>query len=216
MQYSPLKGLSHMNTWVTAVMIAVLLAGSLVLARRLRVKTEPPEPAVKSEPELGAIGGTLPDVLVDPCIVVKKASRTLSLHSSDRVAKTYRIALGADPIGNKEREGDGRTPEGQFYICTKNPESDNHRALGVSYPSYDDADRGLAGQLITKREYNRILDALGHLRQPPWNTALGGEIMIHGHGTHADWTQGCVALSDEDAEELFDAVPLGTTVRIEP
>jgi lipoprotein-anchoring transpeptidase ErfK/SrfK len=69
--------------------------------------------------------------------------------------------------------------------------------------------------LITRTQYQRIIDALKRKRQPPQYTRLGGEIFIHGNGSHSDWTWGCVALDDKDMRELFDAVPVGTPVTIE-
>ncbi len=183
-----------------------------------RDAAEPREETATARPAEDAVevGGTLPGVLVDPSVSVSKATRTLTVMSDGRPAKTYRIVLGPEPAGDKEREGDLRTPEGDFYVCTKNAQSRYHRAMGLSYPDEADAQRGLDDGIITKRQYNDIVKAIHQMKQPPWNTRLGGEIMIHGGGTHADWTEGCIALSDEDAEELFDALPLGTEVRIRP
>lgn len=158
----------------------------------------------------------LPDPLLDPEVEIRKQDRVLVVYSDGEPVKTYRMALGREPVGDKSREGDGRTPEGDFYVCTKNPESQYHRSIGLSYPSAEDAERGLLEGIISKREYRTILDAMRHLRQPPWNTALGGEIMIHGGGVRADWTAGCVALADTEIEELFNALPLGTRVVIVP
>jgi murein L,D-transpeptidase YafK len=155
-------------------------------------------------------------VLVDPRIVVEKNARRLAILSAGSVAKTYRIALGSAPRGDKEREGDGRTPEGAYYVCTKNPESRHRRSLGISYPSGKDAERGLGDGLITKRQYRSILEAERHYNRPPWNTRLGGEIMIHGGGTAEDWTEGCIAVTDDEAQEIYDAIPLGTPVEILP
>ena len=158
----------------------------------------------------------LPDVLVDPAVLVEKRRRRLTVFSAGEAVKRYRIALGGDPVGDKELDGDSRTPEGEFYVCTRNAESKYHRSMGLSYPNAEDADRGLETRAISKREHRAIVDALRHMTQPPWKTRLGGEIMIHGGGTHADWTDGCIALSDNEAEELFAALPLGTPVDIVP
>lgn len=159
----------------------------------------------------------LPDVLIDPEVRVEKQARRLTVLSAGEAVKRYRIALGRVPVGDKEREGDGRTPEGEFYVCSKNAESRYHRALGLSYPSDEDAERGLAEKLITAREHRAIVSAIRRMQRPPWNTALGGEIMIHGAGSgRGDWTLGCIALDDADAEELFNALPLGTPVRVLP
>jgi murein L,D-transpeptidase YafK len=158
----------------------------------------------------------MPDVLVDPRLVVTKSARTLELVSGGGVVKTYRIALGTSPVGDKSREGDRRTPEGSFYVCTKNPKSRHERSLGISYPSLEHAEAGLEEGLITKRQFRTITEALRHYERPPWNTPLGGEIMIHGGGTESDWTQGCIALDDEDALELYDRLPMGTRVDVLP
>jgi hypothetical protein len=173
-------------------------------------------PADKPTPTLGRIGGTLPETLVDPRLLAEKSRRTLTVFSAGRPVKTYRIALGSEPVRPKEREGDGRTPEGDYYLCMKNSESRYHLSLGLSYPSAVDAERGLAEKLISKRENRAITDAVRHFRKPPWNTKLGGEIMIHGGGTKRDWTEGCLALSDADVDELYPLIPLGTEVEIRP
>jgi murein L,D-transpeptidase YafK len=162
-------------------------------------------------------GHPLPEVLVDPTVVIDKSARRVTVFSEGTPVKGYRAALGRVPEGAKEREGDGKTPEGVFYVCTKNAASKYHRALGLSYPSEKDADRGLASDLISKREHRAIVTALHRMQQPPWKTALGGEIMIHGSGSgRGDWTLGCIALDDDDIEELFTALPMGTPVEIRP
>ena len=165
---------------------------------------------------LGRVGGTLPNVLVDPKLLIEKSRRTLSVFSAGRPVKTYRIALGARPVGDKVRQGDRRTPEGHFYICVKNEDSKFFRSLGLSYPDAEDAERGAADGLITKRQQRAIVEAIRRYRTPPWNTKLGGEIMVHGGGTATDWTTGCVALSDSDIGELFGRIGLGTPVEIRP
>lgn len=152
--------------------------------------------------------------LVEPRIVVSKSARRLELYSQGSVVRTYHIALGSEPVNDKECAGDRRTPEGEFYVCVKNAASKFTLSLGLSYPNREDAERGLRDHLITRAEHDRIIRALEKHLRPPWDTALGGEIFIHGGGTASDWTWGCVALDDADIRELFDAVPLGTPVRI--
>lgn len=170
----------------------------------------------KPPPTLGRIGGTIPDKLIDPRLLAEKSRRTLTVFSDGRPVKTYRIALGDAPVGPKQREGDKRTPEGTFFVCMKNSESRFHLSLGLSYPSIADAERGVREKLIGKREERAIVDAVRHYRKPPWNTKLGGEIMIHGGGTARDWTDGCLAMSDSDVEELYPRIPPGTEVEILP
>ena len=154
--------------------------------------------------------------LVNPKLVVSKRARRLELYSGGRRLRVYRVVLGGDPANDKERQGDSRTPEGEYYVCVKNEQSQFYRSLGLNYPNRKDAERGLRDGLITRAEYDRIISALKRKRPPPWDTALGGEIYIHGGGTADDWTAGCVALDNPDMQELFDSVPIGTPVRIEP
>jgi murein L,D-transpeptidase YafK len=154
--------------------------------------------------------------LTRPRIVVKKNDRQLLLFSADKLVRTYRIGLGLSPDGDKVRQGDRRTPVGEFYIFTKNDKSAFYLSLGLSYPNAAHAERGLRDGLITRVQYSTIMRALRAKKTPPQNTALGGDIYIHGNGAQSDWTWGCVALENEDIRELFDAVKVGTPVTIEP
>jgi len=149
-------------------------------------------------------------------IVVSKSGRRLTLYEGGRAVRVYRMVLGFAPEGDKARQGDGRTPEGEFYVCMKNAKSLFYLSLGLNYPDEAAARRGFAEGLITRAQRDRIVSAARERRCPPWDTPLGGEIMIHGGGTSRDWTLGCVALENEHIKELFDAVPLRTPVRIEP
>ncbi len=158
---------------------------------------------------------TLAVPLVNPRIVVTKSKRQLQLYSAERVIKTYRVGLGLSPVEDKVRAGDRRTPEGEFYICMKNPHSQFYLSLELSYPNQKHAERGHRDGLITRGQYNQIVSALNRKRVPPQNTRLGGELFIHGNGSQRDWTWGCVALDDKDIRELFAAVPVGAPVTIE-
>jgi len=151
-----------------------------------------------------------------PRILVKKGERKLFLYSGDKLLRTYHIGLGLNPVGDKIRQGDRRTPEGDFYIFTKNDKSAFYLSLGISYPNAAHAQRGLRDGLITRAQYDAIMQALKAGTAPPQNTKLGGDIYIHGNGAGSDWTWGCVALEDRDVQELFKAIPVGTPVRIEP
>lgn len=149
-------------------------------------------------------------------LIVKKRERILQLFDGEKLVKTYKIALGFAPAGDKEREGDGKTPEGEFYIFTKNPKSNYYLSLGLSYPNVEDAERGLKAKIISQKEYKAIVDAINNRKMPPQKTRLGGEIYIHGGGAAKDWTWGCVALADADIKELFETLPVGAKVLIEP
>jgi len=160
-------------------------------------------------------GESLPAVS-EPRIIIRKADRTLDLFDGKALVRSYPIVLGFDPAGDKGREGDGKTPEGEFYIFTKNPESKFYLSLGISYPSVEDAERGLRDGLISSAEHRAILDAVAAKRMPPQKTALGGEIYIHGGGLEGDWTEGCIAMKNEDIRELFDAVNVSASAVIMP
>ncbi len=149
-------------------------------------------------------------------VVVQKAKRRLFLFRPGMPAKSYRIALGSDPDGDKQRQGDGRTPVGAFYVCEKNEQSKYYLFIGLSYPNEEDAERGLESELITQDQRDAILGALSNHKTPPWYTRLGGEIGFHGGGASWDWTRGCIALENADMRELYAAVRTGTSVTIEP
>lgn len=158
----------------------------------------------------------LPRSIAEPRLVVHKGRRQIELWSGEERVRTYRIALGLEPVTPKRRQGDYATPEGTYYVCTKNPRSKYALALGLSYPGPTDAERGLAEGLIDTGEHDAIVAAWNARKRPPWNTKLGGEIMIHGHGSSWDWTAGCIALNGQDIEELYRVVPVGTSVEIRP
>lgn len=121
------------------------------------------------------------------------------------------VALGFAPLGNKEREGDGKTPEGRYFVCLKK-RGKYGPSLGINYPSVADAIRLGAGadllQCIREREEKGV--------RPPWGSFMGGEIYIHGGGNDSDWTAGCIALSDADAEKLYALCEAGMEVEIRP
>jgi murein L,D-transpeptidase YafK len=136
-------------------------------------------------------------------IVVEKSAHRLSLFQRGRPVRTYLVALGQQPVGDKVRIGDLRTPEGTFTIEARNPASRYHRSLRISYP--DSAHRARAR-------------ALG--------VSPGGDIMIHGlparqayvGAAHRDfdWTEGCIAVTNAEIEEIWGAVPVGTRIHIKP
>ena len=154
--------------------------------------------------------------LAQPRLVIHKSERRIELFDGDVLIRTFRMVLGFAPAGNKEQEGDGRTPEGGFYVFAKNPKSKFHLSLGLSYPGLADAERGLKDGLISQEEYKEIATALAEKRMPLQKTKLGGEIYIHGGGTSSDWTEGCVALDNDEMTELFELIPVGMKVVILP
>src|SRR5215467_9443972 len=158
----------------------------------------------------------VPQAIENPHIVVYKSQRKLEFYSDKTLLKTYRIGLGFSPVADKVREGDGATPEGEFYVFVKNNKSAYYLSLGVSYPNIEDAERGLRSGLITKAQHDAIVEAIRNKTAPPQYTKLGGLIYIHGHGAKSDWTWGCVALENDDIKELYEAVSVGTPVTIKP
>jgi lipoprotein-anchoring transpeptidase ErfK/SrfK len=195
------------------------------------VPSKPQEPAEIDSESLRAIVNrrrlALP--LKDAHIVITKANRRLQLYSGDTLIKTYGVALGDSPSGHKQRQGDNRTPEGHFYICTRNAKNSAfHIFLGLSYPGVPDAKRAVNSKQITWREYQLINQRLASRGRPLWETKLGGWVGIHGGSDAAfakkmrsqrgknDWTAGCIALTNREIAEIHAATVLGTPVEIKP
>lgn len=198
------------SAWIVFSLIIVFASSTLIIFFALTSKNRPT--ATGSE----RLHKALERRLVNPKIVVSKSQRRLYLYSKSAIVRAYRIGLGFQPMGHKAREGDGRTPEGKYYVCVKNPKSRYYLSLGLSYPNVQNAEGGLRKGLITRQQYQEIVEAIRNGGTPPWNTALGGEIFIHGHGAKSDWTLGCMAMENEDIRELYNAVPVGTPVIIQP
>jgi murein L,D-transpeptidase YafK len=165
------------------LLLALLAAGCLV-----GCATKPPETVAAAD-----------------LVVVKKSERKLQLIRGGDVVREYRVALGDNPVGHKFRQGDERTPEGDYVLDWRNPNSQFYRSIHVSYPNERD------------RLFAR---ALG---QDP-----GGMIMIHGKPNYIssprvlaeydrrDWTNGCIAVANHEMDEIWTAVKDGTPIRIEP
>jgi len=136
-------------------------------------------------------------------VLIEKKARRLTLLSKGEVIKTYKIALGGDPVGPKVRQGDSKTPEGVYTIDSRNSNSEYHLSLHISYPN--EIDKKRAKEL---------------------GVSPGGNIMIHGikngldwvgaSHTELDWTEGCIAVTDAEMEEIYKLVPNGTIVVIMP
>jgi len=195
---------------VTAAGLASLQRTGLARLPTLRI--EKLESNAQSTPQNAAL--KLP--LKNPLIVVTKSKRRLELYSDGALVRTYKVGLGLNPIPDKIRQGDHATPEGDFYVFTKNDKSAFYLSLGISYPNIEDAERGLREKIITRAQHDAIVRAIERKVTPPQNTRLGGDIYIHGNGAGSDWTWGCVALEDDEMKELFDAVAVGTKVTIKP
>lgn len=134
-------------------------------------------------------------------IVVEKSARRLTLWQEGRAIRSYQVALGFDPVGQKQRQGDGRTPEGLFHIDRRNENSRFHLSLGLDYPRPEDRARAAAAGVDP-----------------------GGDIMIHaqpnsvpdGFKAVGDWTAGCIALTNAEMREVWAMAPIGTPVEVRP
>lgn len=149
-------------------------------------------------------------------IVVKKSQRKLELWQGEILIGSYSVGLGFTPEGHKQVEGDGKTPEGEYYVCTRVNPSVFYLSLGVSYPNKNDARAALEDGRIDQATYDRIATAIDNGQRPDWYTPLGGEIMIHGLGGSRDWTAGCVAVDNDVMDILFEYCQLGTRITILP
>ena len=169
----------------------LLLIGAAVL---LWLPAKPP-PVVVPRPPATALQGPVDHILI------LKSERRMVVFRDGSPLKTYSIALGFTPKGDKLRQGDGRTPEGRFRINRRNASSAYHLSLGLDYPQPDDITRARAG-----------------------GYSPGGDIFIHGQPNsrkgqptvRQDWTAGCIAVSNTEIEEIWAATPNGTLVEIRP
>ncbi len=148
-------------------------------------------------------------------LIITKHAKTLAVFDGEEEVLRIPVVVGKNPA-DKQREGDLATPEGEFYICYKNSESKYHRFLGLSYPNVEDAERGLRDKVISPSEYQEIRDAIAERKCPPWRTALGGEVGLHGPCPNVTWTHGCVAMNVEQIERLYDLLDIGDEVTILP
>ncbi len=152
--------------------------------------------------------------IVSPEIYVYKEKRRLYVIQSNVLVRDYPVGLGFHPAGDKEREGDGRTPEGDFSICQKNPVSRFNEALVLNYPDKKHAEQAFYAGILSPPELKEILLAAERKATPPWYTKLGGQIYIHAGAAHKDWTDGSIALYKSDMDELFKIASTGTPVHI--
>jgi murein L,D-transpeptidase YafK len=159
-------------------------------------------------------------------IIVRKEDRLLLVLIDGREDRRLPVTLGRNAAADKQVEGDGATPLGEFYVCAKNPRSRFFLSMCLSYPNAEHAARGLAAGLITPAEHAAILDALGRRTVPPQHTRLGGEIYLHGEDpaaagagggrSESAGTRGCIALANPAMQKLYERTPLGTPVSIIP
>lgn len=157
-------------------------------------------------------------------IVVRKDRHLLQVFRGSTVIRQYRVSLGMSPSGRKEIRGDGKTPVGRYYVYDKRPSERFRWFLAISYPGSQDADLAFEAKRISPDTWADIWLADKMHEPPPWNTPLGSFVGIHGTGGVgrraklrwvSDWTDGCVALSDHDIDEIYAMIPVGSVVDIE-
>lgn len=193
-----------------------LLLSLLVLSC---VSPAPDQPA----PNVSTFSTFLSSLPGDLRVVIWKSHYTLTLYKGAQPVKTYRAVFGKGyQNGDKEKVGDRRTPEGDFFICTMNHSKRFYKFMGLSYPGIKHAEAALKNGLITMKEYEQIRKANDERQPPPWDTKLGGAVGIHGRmigsatGSGTNWTDGCIALENTDVDEIYSVVSLGTPVTILP
>ena len=148
-------------------------------------------------------------------IVIEKEKRCLSVYDAEgRRLLHCRAALGRNPVGHKQCEGDGKTPEGAYFVCLKREKGKYGLSLGLSYPSLTDAKNAVSDGRLDASLLYLFEEAERETKRPPWGTALGGEIYIHAGGSDRDWTAGCIALDEEDMALLFAMTEHGDKVII--
>ena len=146
-------------------------------------------------------------------IAYNKYSHKLELWSCGQFFYSCSAIDGRED-GDKEVEGGGKTPVGEFYICSKVEKAQYYKGMGLSYPNLEDAERGLEQKLISKQQYNRIKRAIEGGKMPDWYTKLGGAIMIHGGWDENDGSSGCISVENEAMDILWSYADLGTAVFI--
>lgn len=155
---------------------------------------------------------------------IHKSERVLLLRHGDKIEKQFFASLGRGGKGDKRKLGDRKTPVGTYRIVKIKENSPFFTFMQLDYPNVKDAFYGLKDNIISRAEFDEIIDAVKHDEIPPQNTRLGGAIGIHGIGTitsekldiHSkfNWTQGCIALTNDEIAELKKYVTVGTKVVI--
>lgn len=175
-----------MIKWLTRLTALALLVLMVAAAWRIFPLPEP-------ERDLPPLTGTIDLIEID------KSERRMTVYREGVALRSYDVALGFSPVGDKSREGDGRTPEGRFRIDRRNPQSKFHLSLGLDYPHDEDKEHAEA-----------------------YGFSPGGDIFIHGQPNwfpsvmRGDWTEGCIAVTNSEMEELWRVARLGTEVVIRP
>lgn len=156
------------------------------------------------------------DTMKDDYVVAHKSTRNVALCNAGKLVKNMRSGLGNAPTGAKLQLGDGKTPEGVYFVPRLVPDSTYYKAFLISYPSLADATRGLASGVITSNQRQQIQSAHAACVEPPQDTPLGGGIELQGNGGDRDWTAGNVALDDPSVDTLWAHIGVGDTIVVVP
>ena len=148
-------------------------------------------------------------------ILVEKAKRRLTLQENGQTIFSCQITLGTTPLGAKTCAGDGKTPEGLYFVCMKKIGKFG-QCLGVSYPGLSDAKKGLENGLIDEAQLALFERAEREKIRPPWGTRLGGEICIHAGSLGYDSSAGCMMLTDPDMAQVYPLCDIGDEIEILP
>jgi hypothetical protein len=154
--------------------------------------------------------------ILNPILVVKKSERIVELWDGETFIESYDIDIGQSPEGDKQVQGDCKTPEGEYYIGYRNPNSHYYLSLGISYPNRQDAQEALDDGHIDQLTYDKIAEAIENKSQPPSDTSLGGGITLHGRVDDQGWTRGCVAVDNNVMDLFWEICPVGTKITIYP
>jgi len=147
-------------------------------------------------------------------IKIFKSKKVLEIWVNNQKSSSYPIGIGKNQTGTKEKEGDFKTPEGEYKVIVKNPKSQYHLSVGLDYPNPHDAENGLKNNIISKEEYEKIIRAHENNTRIPWSTPLGGAIYIHGALEEQDWSEGCIRMYNNDIESIYSTIEKGTKVNI--
>ena len=157
-------------------------------------------------------------------VIVLKSNKELILKKSNNIIKKYRIATGKGGNGTKRKRGDSKTPLGVYRISKLNKSKRFHYFIHLDYPNLIDAWYGFKNEVIDGNDFKRIANAYKKRISPPQDTKLGGQIGIHGIGKtttkklaihqELNWTDGCIALTNDDINDLMKFIKIGTTVVI--
>lgn len=210
-----IDGILIRNIFLTILTIIIFLAGVLAYGFLLNQREVPLEQAMLEK------GFTK---LEDVSIIIDRKKFSLELYEGDVLIKTYRASFGRNLSDKKKLANDGATPVGEYKVCEIMPQHKYYKFIKLNYPNLDDATEALRKGIISQREFNKLKFEFYYNDCTSSNTALGGDIGIHGIGRLNfffknlpfvfNWTDGSIALSNENIDELISVIKVGTKIVI--